>query len=410
MRGNPRHSLDTNLDMKLIVLSLSVVLFVISPAAGIAEAAVLEYILASFRFAASETAGAEDRDAQDVSGRHDLPGQIRPSRRYAVQIGEYLPTRRDEIEILVNRLTREGHIVWTRETESLGDARIQVLVGVLESRTAAELLGDRLASMGITEYSIRECAPLIVPSPNGNNEVISLPSGLWLHDKITGASQNIIPLTQEEIEERSLNVADIHLDWSPTNEQFVFHYRTERGGLTYIYDCSKRLLSQLVPWTNSFPKFSSDGQYIVFLRYAFEPGQFEGPTDLCLMFSSQMGYYEKLTNYDYDGGQYGVSWYSWYPERDWVFYVEKFAYGTVSVGGNLYILDVESRKRKRVLSADYERGVDVHSATVVGERLVCRMNEYDENYEQIGFSEKVLNLREVENDFVEWIETSDLPR
>jgi len=139
------------------------------------------------------------------------------------------------------------------------------------------------------------------------------------------------------------------------------------------------------------PGWSPDGRYIAYLRNnGWElPGsiwimQADGTGDRCLVPCCELK------------KEYSTKNFLWHPEENKIFYVYGYTYGTVSVGGNIYLTDLNANKRI-IVAADTEKREEIYSEfRVVGDKLYYKVAHFSVNYEQTEYTLHHIDIKNIE--------------
>lgn len=141
---------------------------------------------------------------------------------------------------------------------------------------------------------------------------------------------------------------------------------------------------QITYLIDSNPKWSPSGKYIAFL----DGNEWEYPAKLWIMKNdgSDLCCLVKCEK------ENGVKSFQWHPAKDFIYYVEGYAYGTVSAGGNIYMTDLFSN-RKLIAGQNLEMRTEVYVMFFIkGNFLYYKIAHHDEEYMYKHFTEHKIKI------------------
>ena len=136
---------------------------------------------------------------------------------------------------------------------------------------------------------------------------------------------------------------------SPNGNEIVFCFQDKISKVNLITKQKIDLvgtdtISQLI---NSLPRWSPSGKYIAFL----DLNEWETLTNLYIMKADGT----ELCCLVKAEGENRVKSFLWHPIKDLIYYVFGYAYGTIDVGGSLYLVDLMQNKKLLVVNNSESR-------------------------------------------------------
>lgn len=285
---------------------------------------------------------------------------------YSLQVKDLPLTQQKQGLEVYETLKKAGYMVYYYSANVSGRDWLKVRVGSFAEKGQAKQIGEQLKKTAGIAYWIDK-TEVFIDSVKNQVDIITTPSAVWWKTKdglkelykfgnISGL--DFLDYTQAVI--------------SPSGKEIVFYYDHKLIKVAIDSGASEVLVKEGL--LNSRPRWSTDGQYIGYLDYS----EWETPTSLCIVTvaSSQTNC---LVKHD-DKTQKAVKSFQWHPRKNVLFFVEGHAYGTVSVGGNLYSVD-PAGNRKEVVVAKVDNQEEISSEfSIEGDQLNYKVIQFDKNY------------------------------
>jgi hypothetical protein len=141
---------------------------------------------------------------------------------------------------------------------------------------------------------------------------------------------------------------------SPNGNEIVFNYEDKISKVNLITRQKIDLvdIDTIPQLMNSLPRWSPSGKYIAFL----DLNEWETLTNLYIMKADGT----ELSCLVKAEGENRVKSFLWHPTKDLIYYVFGYAYGTIDVGGSLYLVDL-MQKKKLLVDNNPEFRTEVYS-------------------------------------------------
>jgi len=267
---------------------------------------------------------------------------------YVIQAASFPVASKDSAMSLYNRLKASGKFVYFRKTKIKNKGEwIRIRTGLFDSYADAAQAGLQIRLE--TERDVFITSDTLIIRKYDSDYAIKTPNAVWV--KLNG--KYIECFHFGEIFLDNIRENDFWADYtqpflSPDKREVLFEYNRK------IYDIDiltgKKTVFQfdedsntLLSIANSMPQKSPSGHYIGFI-------------DANLWESNSNFYLTDLSNADSTrkllraGNGNAVKNFVWYPNSDIIFYVLGYAMGTVTVGGDIYVTDVEGNFVKLIES------------------------------------------------------------
>lgn len=289
---------------------------------------------------------------------------------YSLQVKALPMTEQDQALQLYETLKQKGYLVYYYVATVNGKEWLRVRVGHFANKEQAKQLGEKLKKAEGIDYFV-EPTPLFVDAKN-NVDVITTPSALWLSSK--NATKELYPF-------KGFNSLDFlentQAVLSPSGKDLVFYYDHQLIQITVATQASQEWVKDGL--LNSKPTWSADGKYIGYIDYL----EWETPSSLCIIKVADRQNTCLVKNNEQT--QQAVKSFHWHPQKNLLFFVEGHATGTVSVGGNLYSVNLEGQ-RKEVAMAKQGNQEEISSEfSIQGNQIHYQVVRFDKDYnKQIG--------------------------
>lgn len=254
---------------------------------------------------------------------------------YSIQVKAVLMSKHEQGLALYNQLKAKNYLVYYYQLP-LNDAQwFRVRLGCFQTRATAKQFGSTLKQKENLPFFVDD-TPLFTDAYQDKFKVITTPSAIWLQ---TGAQNKILHKFPGINELEMLQQTQGRI--APNGQAIVFYYDEKIFQVNLKTGLSEVLRPDVI---NAQPKWSFDSHYIGYLDNA----QWEVETSLCVLKGENTCLVKNNAQ-----TQKAVKSFQWHPHKNILFFVEGHAYGTVSVGGNLYAVD-RAAKRHDVVIAQTE--------------------------------------------------------
>jgi hypothetical protein len=272
------------------------------------------------------------------------------------------------------RLLRDrGHLVYCSGVR-VGDRRyLRLRAGVFGNRTQAEAYAEQFVEPKQGAPFVAR-AQVFVDSFRDRLEVVTTPSGIW--HRTGGRAKELCHF--EPIFERApdcparISPAGTQIAFCHDNRIMVVNLRTGRTTTVRQGTRPDELLHSMVRW-------SPDGKCIAYL----DTVAWELPTRLWVVRSDGTNNHCLVGN---ERGQTKVKSFRWHPRANHIFYVAGPTHGTVSVGGSLYVTDLEGNRRSLAPGDPSSLHEVASDFRIVGHTLYYRIASFDKNGQVRGYT------------------------
>ena len=267
---------------------------------------------------------------------------------------------------LYETLKQTGYLVYYYSAEVDGKEWLRIRVGHFSNKEQAKQTGEAMKKTKGIGYFIDK-AELFVDHYQNQLEVITSPSAIWLKT----ANQ-----TKEIYHFNGFNGLDLikHTQAiiSPSGKEIVFYY--DHQLLRLEIDSGKSQTLTKDGLLDSQPAWSADGKYIGYLDYS----EWETPTSLCIIAVETAQNTCLVKNNEKT--QKAVKSFYWHPRKNLLFFVEGPAYGTVSVGGNLYSVDLKGHRKEMVTAKEDHQEEVATKFSIKNDTITYTVVQFDKAY------------------------------
>ncbi len=298
---------------------------------------------------------------------------------YSLQVSA-VPVETYQNGLLVyEELKQKGYCTYYFQERIKEKDWVRVRVGYFADREQAEAFGREFQRAEGRDYFIAR-TPLHVHTSRDQCEVVTTPSGIW---KISEDQAEELYHFETDVANRLDMLEETQARISPSTKEAVFYYDSTIL-LLNLETGKQQIVKKDV--LNSDPQWSPDGSYLGYL----DVREWEVPTSLWNL-HLESGQETALVQHGYGDSQLAVKSFQWHPHRNLIFFVEGHAYGTLSVGGSLYLIDMEGN-RQDIVIADTENREEVEADFFINEgTLVYSIARFDEQY-----TEKTCTTHEID--------------
>ncbi len=289
---------------------------------------------------------------------------------YSLQVKALPMTEKDKGLQLYEALKQQGYLVYYYVATVNDKEWLRVRVGHFADKQQAKKIGEKLkAAEGIDSFV--EQTPLFVDTKK-HIDVITTPSAVWRSSP--NATKELYSFTGFN----SLSfLEDTQAILSPSGKDLVFYYDHKLIQITVANQTHQELVKEGL--LNSQPTWSADGKYIGYIDYL----EWETPSSLCVI--KVADHQNTCLVKNDEQTQQAVKSFHWHPQKNLLFFIEGHATGTVSVGGNLYSVDLTGQ-RNEVVMAKQENQEEISSEfSIRGNQIHYQVIQFDKDYnKQIG--------------------------
>jgi Domain of unknown function (DUF4652)/SPOR domain len=284
---------------------------------------------------------------------------------YSLQVKALPMAEQDKGLQLYEALKQKGYLVYYYVATVNDKEWLRVRVGHFADKEQAKQLGEKLKAAEGIDYFVEQTR-LFVDTKN-HIDVITTPSAVWLSSKNA---------TKELYSFKGFNslafLENTQAVLSPSGKDLVFYDDHKLIQVTVANQTSQELVKEGL--LNSQPAWSADGKYIGYIDYL----EWETPSSLCLIKVADRQNTCLVKNNEQT--QQAVKSFHWHPQKNLLFFVEGHATGTVSVGGNLYSVDLAGQ-RKEVVMAKPDNQEEISSEfSIQGNQIHYQVVQFDKDY------------------------------
>lgn len=278
---------------------------------------------------------------------------------YSIQVKAVLMSQHEAGVTLYNQLKDKNYLVYYYQLPLNNEQWFRVRVGCFATRSKAQEFGNTFKQKEKLPFFVND-TPLFVDAYHDQFKVITTPSAIWLQPKNTILYQfpginelDLLQQTQARI--------------APNGKHIVFYYDEKIFQVNMNSGLSEVLRAEVV---NAQPQWSFDSQYVGYLDNA----EWEVETSLCVLKGQNTCLVKNSSQ-----TQKAVKSFQWHPRNNMMFFVEGHAYGTVSVGGNLYAIDMEGKRHEVVIAKaeNQEIGSDFE---IKNGLIYYKLYQFDDEY------------------------------
>lgn len=259
---------------------------------------------------------------------------------------------------LYNHLKEKGYLAYYYKAYMKDRSQwVRVRLGLFSTMSEAKQFGENLKVKENLDYYVVN-SELRVSDLNPSVQIVTSPNAIWLLNE--NVLKEIFTFNEKlpDIYEYKGSVPDI----SPDGKAIVFYYDGQVIKLA-LDNCKTEILETEAWYSN--PQWSPSGKYIAFM----DSRDFEVQTSLIIVDQNNGQKTFLVDNHDPFKTDQAVNYFRWHPNKDLLFFVEGYAYGTVLVGGSLYGIDLKGNRKKIISSSDYG-GDEIYSFFTVDKKWI----------------------------------------
>lgn len=307
---------------------------------------------------------------------------IRPEQTvYTVQIGSFPMTSKFAVIRLYEQLKKEGYPVFYRRIRIENGEWVRVKIGWFDTKPQAIAYRDSLLSQKYPEaFIVQDHLPI---QTLGEKRCIVTPTDIWL--ETAGGKTDLFHFDHNLIDDNEEND-----DWNyytqpffaPSGDKVIFEYQSQivtiqlENRLKTVLDLPKTESGDSICVHNSFPQESPLGHYLALI----DNNLWEANSGLWLYARDSLKVLipaGKLVPTE------AVKNFRWHPEKDLIFFINGFAMGTVTVGGDLYATDVHGNCM-RLITGDKEKREEIAiDFTLDQQYLYYQIAQHDSSYSSV---------------------------
>ncbi len=216
----------------------------------------------------------------------------------------------------------------------------------------------------------------VIRLKNGS-KIVKMRNSLWLVNR--GKNKKNTELSDNEV--HNINI-------SQNEKQIIFFsdYKIIKVDLkTYektvlvekIDSYSKQLSYSIAKWSN-------DGKYIAFL----DCSAFEEITSLWLIGVNGKNLRCLIKSGIDTKNQFDVKSFQWNKNSDLIYFIEGYSGGTVTMGGDLYSINLTTGEKKNIIKADSTKGEEILSSFTIDDKYIYyKIVHFDEMYNEFSLTE-----------------------
>ena len=281
---------------------------------------------------------------------------------YSIQVKAVLLAEQEAGLALYHQLKDKKYLVYYYQLPLNDEDWFRLRLGCFKTREQAKQFGNTFEQKEKLSFFVTH-SELLMDTYQDKFEVITTPSAIWFHsaqqDKVLYAFSGINELAF--VEQSQARIA-------PDGKHIVFYANEQIIEVDLESGAHSVLATDVV---NAQPQWSADGQYIGYL----DDAEWETTTSLCVLKAKK---HNCLIKNDAKT-QKAVKSFLWHPNKNIIFFVEGHAYGTVTVGGNLYAVDMKA-KRQEVVKAPTENQEVGTDFEIKDGFIHYKLYQFDEQY------------------------------
>lgn len=303
---------------------------------------------------------------------------------YTIQVASYPMSDSVTAKDHFISMKKQGYLVFLFETYLEKKKWLRIRIGNYHSYSEAEKYGETIKQKLNSEYFIDKNEFVVVTHDSIN--LIQAPSGIWL---IQGSNYREIFDLTPSIFSRYSGAYYTYPFISPSGEDVLFEYDGKIIEVN-LKTFQKRIV-QDKGVGNSLPQKSPSGKYIAYI----DNNLWESPSNLWLITgdtSRQCLVSTKNLN------KSAVKFFKWHPDKDIIFFIAGYAYGTVTVGGDFYSVDMNGTIKKLISSNKEKREEIVSQFNIKNNTLYYKIAHFDESYSEIEYTDHNILLTKLLTD------------
>lgn len=306
---------------------------------------------------------------------------------FSVQVASHPIAEKEEALQLLNNLKSKGYFVFLTKfrPQNKREIYIRVRTGLFRKYEEAKNHCLELQQEGF-EYFIDK-QNFIVAS-QGNIRVIKTPSAIWLFEN--NNFRELFDITPS-LFDRNIDSYYTQPFISPKGDEVLFEYD---GKIVIINLSTNKQLVIDNHIGNSFPQRSPSGKYIAYI----ENNLWESWSSLWIIKNDSSKFC--LVDVMKFKGEKAVKNFRWHPTEDIIFHIMGCATGTITVGGDIYAVDMNGNNFLLISRNKENREEIVNEFYIENSYLHYKIAQFDDQYTKISkLIEKKISLDKLLSEF-----------
>jgi hypothetical protein len=280
---------------------------------------------------------------------------------------------------LYHKLKEKGYIAYGYFDLVRNKQLFIVRVGCFENMSEAKKLSDEIKKEEGLDCLVVRADYLRLDKYKDKYKIITTPAGIWLEK---GKTKKEIYLLAEGHTRKNITER-VRILISPSGTGAVFYFKQkiikidieqEQAYVLFQDTEETQLSSSILEW-------SYDGKYIAYI----DAPEFEFPASLWVM-KADGSERRSLVKHDYSSND-AVKSFHWHPNKNLIFFVEGYTWGTVTVGGDLFSVDLKGN-RKTIIVADRKKGEEIfRDFRIENNTIYYKIVHFDKEYIKRHYTE-----------------------
>lgn len=305
---------------------------------------------------------------------------------FSVQVASHPISEKEEALQLLSKMKERGYFVFltTYRPENSKEIYIRIRTGYFPKYAEAKRHCIKLQKDGFEYYIDKQ--KFIVAS-KGNMRIIKTPNSIWLFDE--NNFKELFDITPS-LFDRNIDFYYTQPFISPKGDEVLFEYDGKIIKIN-LNTNEKLIIENHV--SNSFPQKSPSGKYIAYINDNLWESEsslwiHNSETSFCLVDVNESKKQDAIKNF------------VWHPTEDIIFYIIGSAYGTLTVGGEIWAVDITGKKCSLISCATNNREEIVNEFFIENNSLKYKIAQFDDGYTQISkLIEKKMRLDKLLSEF-----------
>lgn len=287
---------------------------------------------------------------------------------YTVQILSVPAAGRSRVLEIYEALKAKGHLVYCRNAYVHERIYVRLRAGAFKDRQEAHAYAETLREQEGFDGFVAQ-ANLSVESFGQAFDIVATPNDIWFQSDTSLRLLYHFGAAEAAATRTAVRICPAGRDIVFSHDNKILKVNVQTAAVTVLKQGQgeEALFESLLA-------FSPDGRHIAYLDKA----GWELPTSLWVMRSD--GSEDRRLVGDATG-RTRVKGLQWHPHKDELFYVSGLTYGTVSVGGSLYRVDLGGRKELLVSACTTERTEVCSDFHIADGQVHYRLAHFDADYQ-----------------------------
>jgi len=298
---------------------------------------------------------------------------------YTVQVKSFPVSEIENARTLYNSLKEKGYLVYFKYKRiDQRNTFIRVRIEVFKNISDAKLFAERIKETEGFDYFI-DRSEIFIDNYHDQFLIITTPQSIYYKD------------TEKTIEINH-NGSNDQARISPDGKDIVF-YQADKIIKQNIESKKITILKQQSASEDELespmPRWSPDGKYIAYLRY----NVWEMPTELWII--TPNGDENKCIINCGKEKKRSVKYFLWHPTENKIFYVFGTIHGTVSVGGNICVTDLDGNNIE-IIKEDWDKRQEPYREfRIVDNILYYKMAHFDEQFLTREYKLNIIDINKI---------------